>query len=163
MAKRKIDFTGPSVEDLGLALNNSTSENTITEVGNSIIGITDNTNIKSKRVKSAAPVVKNNNISQTGIFSIGNAIISNSEKGNAVISNSTNGNTKRTYNTVQFKLIRDYLYAALGNNDRAEIKLSVMGEELSINPKTLYKHLKTLRETEFILKKHQYCTEIRRR
>ena len=163
MAKRKIDFTGPSIQDLGLAINSPTSENAIAEVGNSDIGITENSNFESKRVESAVPVVKKNRISQTGITGIGNTKISNSRKDNAIISNSTNGNTKRTYATVQFKLIRDYLYAALDNNDRVEIKLSVMGEELGINIKTLYKHLKILRETEFFIKKLQYCTEIRKR
>jgi predicted ArsR family transcriptional regulator len=64
---------------------------------------------------------------------------------------------------LHFRIVRDYLYAALGDADRVEIKLSVMGEELGISPKTLYKHLKTLRETEFILTKLQFSTEIRRR
>jgi hypothetical protein len=81
---------------------------------------------------------------------------------NTDISNTINGYTKKTYNTVQFKLIRDYLYAALGDNDRTEIKLSVMGQELG-NPKTLYKHLKTLRNTEFSITKLQCAIKIRKR
>jgi hypothetical protein len=113
MTKRKIDFTGPSVQELGLEINNNNAT-----IGNAINGNTNNTS-------------------------------------------TVYGNTKK--NNVYVKLIRDYLNAALGNKERAEIKLSVMVQELGINPKTLYKHLLTLRVTEFTIKKLRYSTEIKRK
>ena len=133
MAKRQINFTGPSIQDLGIE----------TEHGNTNIGNSKNGNAKNgttkKEIKTPEPLEIKKEIG------------------------STNNGTTKKYNTVQFKLIRDYLYAALGNADRIEIKLSVMCQELGINPKTLYKHLKTLRETEFVITKLQYGTEIRKK
>jgi hypothetical protein len=147
MAKRQIDFTGPSIQDLGIEVKHngntqkSTTDNGIAEIEKCKSTISDNRTI-----------VENSEIKH--------GITNNS---NATIGNTINSPNKRIYNTVQFKMIRDYLYAALGNSDRAEIKLSVMTQELGINSKTLYKHLKNLRETEFVVTKLQYSTEIRRR
>jgi hypothetical protein len=198
MAKRQIDFTGPSVQDLGIETNKGTSKK-----GNSNITNTKKLSKENNLTESEFTKMKEENApANIGIANKGNTTISNTEKGNSNIpntkivreksnvvkpkpaksetekpainigiaansntdiSNTINGYTKKTYNTVQFKLIRDYLYAALGENDRTEIKLSVMGQELGINPKTLYKHLKTLRNTEFSITKLQYATEIRKR
>ena len=178
MAKRKINFSGPSVKDLGI----KDEENGIAvkgnaELANTINGNTEmniaNTNIGNSDKGIAEPIktelpTGNRDGDVKGSANIGDADKGITEKGivvDGITNNSVtnNSNTKKTYNKVQFKLVRDYLYAALGDNERVEIKLSVMGQELGINPKTLYKHLKTLRETEFILTKLQYCTEIRRR
>jgi hypothetical protein len=142
MAKkiRQIDFTGPSVQDLGLATNRGITANGITGFTNAE-GASVNTGNSMKSIPAIAITVDST----------------------ANSSNSSKGNTNKGYSTLQFKLIRDYLNAALGDNERVEIKLSVMGQELGVNPKTLYKHLKTLRETEFYITKLQYSTEIRRR
>jgi hypothetical protein len=174
MAKRQrqIDFIGPSVQDLGLVTNN---------------GITNKGNCKNSKDENerdeTTPTAKENKNDNYGITDNSNSAFTNTERGNvntgstmkstptiantvdsaANVPNTNKGNTKKGYNTVQFKLIRDNLNAALGDNERVEIKLSVMGQELGINPKTLYKHLKTLRETEFYITKLQYSTEIRRR
>jgi DNA-binding transcriptional ArsR family regulator len=93
---------------------------------------------------------------------------SNSKKSNFKYSNTKKcgihkeGVAKRK-NTIHFSIVRDYLCKALGNKDSVEIKLSDMQEELGIHPNTLYKHLKTLRETEFIITRQRYGTEIKRR
>ena len=147
MAKkqRQIDFIGPSVQDLGLANTNGITNNGITASNNSAFTNAEGANANSGTTMKSIPPIAN---------AVDNA---------ANISNTNKGITKKSYNTVQFKLIRNYLNAALGDNERVEIKLSIMGQELGINPKTLYKHLKTLRETEFYITKLQYCTEIRRR
>jgi DNA-binding transcriptional ArsR family regulator len=65
--------------------------------------------------------------------------------------------------SVYRRLIRDYLNKALGDEERVEIKLSDMGRALDISDKTIYSHLKVLRQTEFVIKKLRYSTEIRRR
>jgi hypothetical protein len=142
MAKkiRQIDFTGPSVQDLGLASNRG-----ITVNGNTVFTNADGANADNGSSMKSIPAIA------ITVDSVAN------------FNNTSKGNTKKGYSTLQFKLIRDYLNAALGDNERVEIKLSVMGQELGINPKTLYKHLKTLRETEFYITKLQYGTEIRRR
>jgi hypothetical protein len=184
MAKmqRQIDFIGPSVLDLGLVANSGitnkgNSKNSIDEIEkgetapsakedkNDNMGITVNSNSTFTNAEGAN-VNSGNTIKSIPTFA--NTVdsttnVSNTNIGNAHISNANKGNTKKGYNTVQFKLIRDYLNAALGDNERVEIKLSIMGQELGINPKTLYKHLKKLRETEFYITKLQYSTEIRRR
>jgi hypothetical protein len=180
MANRQIDFTGPSLHDLGINPNKG-----ITQKGNGDIGNTENTNmendsITSEPTKPRGKINKENATTNNGNIKSGNgkiiteknsftepefkkSRISITDNGNTEIPNTTDGYAKRTYNTVQFRLIRDYLYAALGDDDRAEIKISVMGSELGINPKTLYKHLRTLRNTEFTITKLQYATEIKRR
>lgn len=147
MAKRQIDFTGPSIHDLDIDLGEKQKElnNGISENGNAKPG-----NRKSGNAKNGTTKIKENKNNAT-------------KDGNTNIGIAENQPSKRTYNTVQFTMIRNYLYKALGSADRAEIKLSVMSDELGINPKTLYKHLKTLRETEFIITKLQYGTEIKRR
>lgn len=61
------------------------------------------------------------------------------------------------------QLIREYLYSALGNNAQTELKLADMGKDLGITSGTLYKHLKILRETEFIITKLRYSTKIEKR
>jgi AraC-like DNA-binding protein len=66
-------------------------------------------------------------------------------------------------NGVYFNLVRNYLNAALGDKELAQIKLKDMQAELGMTSNTLYKHLKTLRETEFIITKRRYYTELRRR
>ena len=144
MAKRQINFIGPSIQELGLENNNGITNIAITQKGNTNIYNTQGNYKKIENEEENAQEINN---------------------GNTIITNAINGDAKdkRAYNTVQFRLIRDYLYSALGNNDQVKIKLSVMGQELGINVKTLYKHLKMLRETEFFITKQQYCTQIKRR
>jgi len=150
MAKRQIDFIGPSVQDLGIETNNNgKAKNSNSKNSNANKG---NTEMKTQNI-----LAPNDESEDIDIDNHSNANIGITRK-----TNSENDIIKKSYNTVQFKMIRDYLYAAIGDSDRAEIKLSVMGQELGINPKTLYKHLKTLRGTEFIITKLQYSTEIKR-
>jgi hypothetical protein len=153
MAKRKIDFSGPSLEDLGLE--NKNDEKAKNGTGKK--GITKNGNTKNiKRINT--PQEPESNLDMTTAIAGSNN--ENTINGNTVVANTA---LKKTRKTVYPKLIRDYLNAALGDNERVEIKLSVMENDLDINPKTLYKHLKILRETEFYITKLQYCTEIKRR
>ena len=148
MAKRQIDFTGPSVKDLGIedVEENNGIGNTYRE--NAQNGITVNANAEKDNTGIQNAGLSNNGITKNGIGNNTNTI---------------NGVAKKHYNTVQFKLIRDYLYNVLGTSERVEIKLSIMCQELEINPKTFYKHLKTLRESEFVITKLQYGTEIRKK
>ena len=139
MAKkqRQIDFSGPSIQDLGLVIDE------MTNTKNAINGQFEKKTISSSKEKV--------------ITDIGNNIASNTTF-------SKTGDVKPgKRRTIHFRLIRDYLNAVLGDNERVEIKLSEMGEELGIPLNTLYRHLKTLRETEFYITRLQYGTEIRRR
>lgn len=144
MTKRRINFAGPSIEELGIEIEKEFGN---AEYGNSKSGITNIGNAKNKKATPKPARIKQ------GVNKDGNTDIAITE----------NELPKRVYSTVQFKMIRDYLYTVLGDADSVEIKLSEMQKELEINPKTLYKHLKTLRETEFIITKLQYGTEIKRR
>ncbi|GHV48824.1 hypothetical protein FACS1894204_13260 [Synergistales bacterium] len=164
MAK-KINFVGPSVQDLGIEDNGlGNANNGNANDGNTKYGITNNGIGNNTKTKNGNGIIGNGSISN---IKIGNAKNTNTKIGNTKIGNTKIGNTTDTArcpgDSLYFRSIRDYLYAALGDSDRAEIKLSVMEKELGINSKTLYKHLKTLRETEFVLTKLQYATEIRRR
>ena len=149
MAKRQIDFIGPSVKDLGIE--DVGENNGITKYGNTIKGNTKNGNTDIN--KNNSPQKQPSIIQNKGI----------TKNGNTKNANTENRITKKHYNTVQFKLIRDYLYNVLGKAERVEIKLSVMCQELEINPKTFYKHLKTLRESEFVITKLQYSTEVKKK
>lgn len=139
MARKKIVFDeGPSIEDLGISNNgNAISASSINGSADDIVTSFGNTN---KGIDSR-PI--------TGFGS--------STSGTSVSSNAVCGNT------AIFNMIREYLNRALGDSPRAEIKLSSMQKELGINPKTLYKHLRVLRETDFTITKLQYGTEIKRK
>jgi hypothetical protein len=155
VAKRQIDFAGPSVKDLGIDI---VDEKGISNIGNTNIGNTnhgnsENGNSKNETAKIKPPFESEMNAEREVKYE--NGITNNG--------NSKSGITSKNYHTVQARMVRDYLYKALGDTERAEIKLSIMCQELGINPKTLYKHLKPLRENEFIITKLQYGTEIRKR
>ena len=139
MAKkqRQINFSGPSIQDLGLVIDDK---------GDTSNGITEPKETKTTSIE--------NDKGNTGMD---NTIIANISLSN------TDNRKPLKRQTIHFRLIRDYLNAALGDKERVEIKLSAVGEELGIPLNTLYRHLKTLRETEFYITRLQYGTEIRRR
>jgi hypothetical protein len=86
-------------------------------------------------------------------------------KGRAVtpIANNRSARSPENLFTANRNAIREYLYNALGNQESAFIRLADISENLNINMNTLYRHLKVLRETDFMLKKVFNGTEIRRR
>ena len=150
--KRQIDFSGPSIKDLGIKIEEQN--------GNSNIGNTENGSSDSGKSK----IRPANNGIKPKKHKSGTAKFGSTKNTNANIGTTEKmPSGKRTYKTVQFTMIRDYLYKALGTADSVEIKLSEMCQELGINPKTMYGHLKTLRDTEFTLTKLQYGTEVRRK
>jgi hypothetical protein len=59
--------------------------------------------------------------------------------------------------------IIDYLDKALGDKPRVVLTLTKMRADIGMNAKTLFKHLKTIRQTHFVLKNLGYATEVRRR
>ena len=70
---------------------------------------------------------------------------------------------KQTRKSLHFTIIRDALYEALGNKERAEIKLCDIQKGFDMSDKTFYRHLKTLRNTEFEINRMMYGTELKRR
>jgi hypothetical protein len=66
-------------------------------------------------------------------------------------------------NALFLSVIRDYLNRALGDADRVEIKIKDMEEDLGISKNALYRHLRTLRDTEFFITKLRFSTELKRR
>jgi hypothetical protein len=82
-----------------------------------------------------------------------------------LISNTPSGIThsKPKGNALYLSVIRDYLERALGGEDRVEIKIKDMEKNLGISKNALYRHLRTLRETEFFITKLRFSTEIKRR
>jgi hypothetical protein len=165
--KKKINFTGPSVKDLGIVHDDSIIVNSNTDISNTknsntILSNTDsiNKNIIAESNSAEIPeevVIKKDTI--TGNTN-NNRATKNSNTKNKLTNNS---NTTIIEKSAYFRLIRNYLYGALANNNSVEIKLSDMQKELGIHPNTLYKHLKTLRESEFIITKRRYSTEVKRR
>ena len=181
MGKKEINYAGPSIKDIGVKIKNTNVNNNNANIGvenNSVTNIdlinngnANNTNGKIHKVINGDGDIGRANINNANIDNVNNANGSignvNSDIGianndNAVIASTNNNNAKKSYNTVQIKLIRNYIETALGGKDRTEIKISEMINELGINPKTVYKHLKTLRNTEYILTQLQYSTEITR-
>jgi predicted transcriptional regulator YheO len=61
------------------------------------------------------------------------------------------------------KAITDYLNNALADQEVVVIKLCDIADSLGINMNTLYRHLKIIRDTDFVIKKVFNGTEIRRR
>jgi hypothetical protein len=59
--------------------------------------------------------------------------------------------------------IIDYFNAALQDKPSVVLTLSKMRSDIGMNQKTLFKHLKSLRQTHFILKNLGYGTEVSRR
>jgi biotin operon repressor len=65
--------------------------------------------------------------------------------------------------SVYLRLIRQYLYDLLKDKDCAFFKISHMTQELGINQKTVFKHLKILRQSEFEIKREQFGTIVKKR
>jgi hypothetical protein len=86
-----------------------------------------------------------------------NAIKSNAN--NSIIKN----NIAKNVNQALFARVRDYFYNLLGDNESVEVKFSEVIQNLEINPHSFYKYFRTLRETDFVVTKLRYSTEIRKR
>jgi hypothetical protein len=69
----------------------------------------------------------------------------------------------RGKSSVYMRLIRDYLEKVLDGNPIAYFKISQMTKDLGINPKTIFKYLKILRQSEYEIKREQFGTTIRKR
>jgi hypothetical protein len=147
--KRVIDFTGVTVEDLGFL----TEKKPVAMIGDAKDG---NTKVGNTKIGSAA-------YSKTKDGHTANSPIAEKPADDAVSFDARGiHNSKQTRRSLHLTIIRDYLNRALGDKDRAEIKLSEMQRELDINPKTLFRHLKTLRNTEFEINRMMYGTELKR-
>lgn len=139
MAKRQIDFQGPSLSDLGIEVEEksqakiSKSKKGVTKISNTENFIEPKESAKKEEVSSTE--FSNNNISIT----------------------------KRRYKTVQLDMVRNALIEALGDKEKVEVKLCDLIEQLGMHPNTFYKHLKTLRGTDFEVAKLRYCTIITRK
>jgi hypothetical protein len=59
--------------------------------------------------------------------------------------------------------IIDYLNAALNDKPSVIVVLEQMRTDIGMNPKTLFKHLKALRQTHFTLTNLGYGTQVRKK
>jgi len=150
--KRMIDFTGPTVEDLGFAVKAKEIEETRTTK----ISITEKSNTE-------------NDITEVGNRGIVTAK-ANPAPARPVIIQKTEtrpspkdaSSAKTVRRNLHLTIIRNYLNQALGDHERLEIKLVDVQRELDIPPNTFYRQLKKLRNTEFEIKRLIYGTEIKR-
>ncbi|GHV37974.1 hypothetical protein FACS1894187_16020 [Synergistales bacterium] len=132
MAKREINFVGPSIKDLGIDVigQNIVVENALAET---------DTNTASQHpnhaVAEPAPKVQAIETSPPAVDSI------TDKKPNK------RGILQKTrYRTVQFDMVRDYLRGVLDGTDHAEIKIPNISKELHIAYKTVLCHLETIRD-----------------
>jgi len=149
---RKIDFNAPSVVALGYSLGEKPADKVVnttsctpksgstkkgsTESGSTNIGTTKNNVSVAGHTFGSRPIPSVNLKQANGTESRGRPFYRNAIVG--------------------------YLNSAIGDNESAEIKLSVMRKELGINEKTLFNHLKALRDTEFEFTRLIYGTRVRK-
>jgi hypothetical protein len=176
MAKKKprIDFKGPSALDLGVVVNTpeikpqevpvkiseNREEGAIFTIKSVSIN-SDNTNIVTEfgEAKEISEPQETKPVLSAGEKSVAVHIINADLSVVPLIPVVANPRRESLYR----KMIRDYLSRALGTQESVVIKLSQMKEDLEITEKTLYFHLKVLRQTEFEIKKLRYGTEVKRR
>jgi hypothetical protein len=79
-----------------------------------------------------------------------------------VIEKKSNGVELKQFRDCRQAII-DYLNAALQDKPSVVLTLSKMRSDIGMNQKTLFKHLKSLRQTHFTLKNLGYGTEVSRR
>ena len=137
--RRKIDFNAPSVEALGYAI----SEKPADKVVNTTSCIPKSSNAEKGSAECGITNIgtTKNNVSVAG-HTFGSKPIPSV---NLKQANGTESRGRPFYRNA----IVGYLNSAIGDNESAEIKLTVMRKELGINEKTLFNHLKALRDTEF--------------
>ena len=143
MAKRMPKFEGFALADI--------AEANIEE---------QNSNVKNGNAKNSIAILKTKPVkmkSQNSITDISNAINSSDKF------NNDKNSIAKNVNQALFARVRDYLYQLLGNNDSVEVKFGEVIKELDINPHSFYKYMRTLKETDFIVTKLRYSTEITKR
>jgi hypothetical protein len=168
--KKAIDFIGPSVQDLGLALE---AEQPVIEDRKEQGETPPVSATREKAAAQAKPktttsgkskpkvAVEESEAKASGDASkgaVGNEITGAVEKGSAGI----NSPAPRKENLYR-RAIRDYLNRTLGDKEEVEFKISKMQQELGITTMTVYKHLRYLRKTEFEIKALQFCSLLKRR
>jgi hypothetical protein len=177
--KAPIVWDGPSAAELlalveekqdktnGITISTNSSKdnscNTVTNNGNTNFPITTitytNTTQPQPSVEIENPIVGTNSTEPAIEVNI-----STEEKNDAVlvpVDNTPAGIQGKS--NVHFRLIRQYLYDLLKDKDCAFFKISQMTQDLGINPKTIFKHLKVLRQSEFEIKREQFGTIIKKR
>jgi predicted GTPase len=190
MAKKKarIDFKGPSALDLGVVVStpekevqdpkaeilaNETKYNTdniksVTDKGNSKSIVTEKENVSPEKEGKKEVEKKQKEIEMPRVEAVATGAGKNSVSvallnENITVTTASPVTPSPRRESVYRKMIRDYLNRALGDNESVVIKLLDMKNNLEITDKTLYGHLKVLRQTEFEIKKLRYGTEVKRR
>jgi uncharacterized protein YfcZ (UPF0381/DUF406 family) len=182
--KKAIDFIGPSVSDLGLTLKPQTLA---TEVAAVTAGQKEQSEKLPEIAKSAAlPPKESTDLSENSPKGskrrkeVADSTVCKRQAVETVIearentnqvkkSNAINANAEKEASITTKKesfhrrAIRNYLNNVLGDKDSAEFKISKMQQDLDITLKTVYKHLRYLRTTEFEIKQLRYTSLLRRR
>ena len=178
MAKKKVSFDELSLENVRKAnVTNGDKNITNTHLSNTQISNVSNdsamNDLRNDNVtndsQSASNVQESNIVSDNSIENIRNIDSAKDDK-NIANTHSTNTQNSTTPNTNDvkgvnysiFSRVREHIYKLLGDKNQVEVKLSELIKELKVNANAFYRYLKILRETDFVVKKLRYSTEISR-
>ena len=158
--RKKINYDGFGLEDLGITVEGDNTKNNNTLNDNTSFNVTKKSN---NEIDNSAHELPNSLVEKQDKVTNNNVENDNTVSSNIKYNDMPNTSPKSSgVNQTIFNLVRNYLYDILGNEEEVQIKLKDIETALNINANTLYKHLKILRNTEFMITKIRGGTILRR-